>query len=126
MKTFNQFLDEAKQEEKSSPLEKEDIRNERAFGSTRSRDRATGVRRTLEAATRNVKKQRGSKENYATKTIPDSRSEVRNKIEKLKGYKRGRDFAKKVKRELALEKAKKHIDVANAASNIKPFNNRRG
>jgi len=108
----NQQLDEAKVEKKLSPLEKEDVRNQRAFGSTSLRNRATGIRRTFHSAERGVKKEPAiGNEKTEISGRFGTGAEVRRRIRELKGRKSGRDFAKKVKQEL---EAKKYINQQNS------------
>jgi len=108
----NQQLDEAKVEKDFSPSEKEDVRNVRAFGSTSSKNRATGMRRKFHAAERGVKKEpaTGNEKSEISGRFGTG-AEVRQKIRALKGRKRGRDFAKKVKQEL---EAKRYIKQQNS------------
>ncbi len=129
MKTFNQFMTEAKLESKLSPYEKETVRNKRAFGSFTNMDRETGIRRTIHSAGRGAKKE----EDRGEKSIPDTRKEVKSRIEKLKGYRHGRMFSRmvkgdlshpesqKIQREIQREKAQKYIDAVNSQNSIKRF-----
>jgi len=107
-----QHLDEAKVEKDLSPSEKEDVRNVRAFGSTSSKNRATGMRRTFHAAERGAKKEppTGNEKTEISGRFGTG-AEVRRKIRELKGRKEGRDFAKRVKREL---EAKRYIKQQNS------------
>ena len=52
----NQQLDEAKVEKDLNPMEKENIRNKRQFGSTKNTDNKTGFRREVTALRRGIKK----------------------------------------------------------------------
>lgn len=113
-----QQLDEAKVEKNLSPSEKEDVRNVRAFGSTSSKNRATGMRRTFRAAERGVKKEpaTGNEKSEISGRFGTG-AEVRQKIRALKGRKSGRDFAKKVKQELEAERYIKQQNSDFAAKN---------
>ena len=105
-------LDEAKFEKKMSPSEKEDVRNQRTFGQTSSKNRATGMRRTFSYAERGVKKEPATgNEKSEISSRFGTGAEVRQKIRALKGRKSGRDFAKKVKQELA---AKRYVNQQNS------------
>ena len=135
MKTYREFMAEAKQEKNLSPLEKEDIRNKRATGSTSSRDRQTGIRRMFHSASRGTKYDKKSRDDYRTDSgnLPDTKKEVGARIDKLKGYRHGRMFSRMVrgdlshpesremKRDLEKQKTKKYIEVGNAKSNIRKF-----
>jgi len=135
MKTFKEFMAEAKQEKNLGPLEKEDIRNKRVTGSTSLRDRQTGMRRTLHSASRGTKYDKESRDEYRTDSgnLPDTKKEVRARIDKLKGYRHGRMFSRmvrgdlshpesrEIKRNIEKRKAEKYIEVANTKSNIKKF-----
>jgi hypothetical protein len=109
----NQQLDEAKVEKNLSPSEKEDVRNQRTFGSTSSKNRATGMRRTFSAAERGVKKETpsGNEKSEISGRFNRTGAELRREIRQLKGRKSGRDFSKKVKQELA---AKKYVEQQNS------------
>lgn len=136
MKTFKRFLEEAKQEENLSPLDKEDIRNMRTTGSTSFRDRQTGIRRTIHAASRGAKYSRDERDEYRGDrgNIPDTEEGIRQRIEFLKGRMRGRMFSRMVrgdlshpesraiKDEIQKKLAQQHIDVANSGNKIKKFN----
>jgi len=114
----NQQLDEAKYEKNLSPSEKEDVRNQRAFGSTSSQNRATGMRRTFHDAERGGKKEpaTGNEKSEISGRFGTG-AEVRRKIRELKGRKSGRDFSKKVKQELAAKKYVKQQNSDFAAKN---------
>jgi predicted acylesterase/phospholipase RssA len=109
----NQQLDEAKYEKNMSPDEKEDVRNQRAFGSTSLKNRATGMRRTFAAAGRGVKKEipTGNEKSEISGRFNITRAELRRQIRKLEGRKSGRNFSKRVRQEL---KAKKYIKQRNS------------
>jgi hypothetical protein len=96
-----------------SPDEKEDVRNQRAFGSTSLKNRATGMRRTYAAAERGVKKEipTGNEKSEISGRFNRTGAELRREIRQLKGRKSGRDFSKKVKQELA---AKKYVEQQNS------------
>ena len=113
-------LDESKYEKNLSlsPSEKEDVRNQRAFGSTSSQNRATGMRRTFHDAGRGGKKEpaTGNEKSEISGRFGTG-AEVRRKIRELKGRKSGRDFSKKVKQELAAKKYVKQQNSDFAAKN---------
>jgi hypothetical protein len=132
MKTFKEFITEAKKEKSLSPLEKEDVRNKRQTGTTENRNKQTGMRRIISDASRGAKK---SKDEYRNErgNLPDTKKEVRERISKLKGYRSGRMFsrmvrgdishpeAKNIKDKIEREKAEKYVGVRNAQSTIQKF-----
>ena len=107
------YVSEAKVEKDLSPTEKEDVRNKRAYGSTSSRDRATGIRRTFHAAERGVKKEipTGNEKSEISGRFNKTGAELRREIRALKGRKSGRDFSKRVRQEL---EAKRYINRQNS------------
>ena len=109
---------EAKVEKNLSPTEKEDVRNQRAYGSTSLRDRATGIRRTFHAAERGVKKEipTGNERSEISGRFGTG-AEVRRKIRTLKGRKSGRDFSRRVRQELEAERYIKQQNSEFAAKN---------
>lgn len=92
----NQQLDEAKVEKNLSPSEKENVRNQRAFGSTSSKNRATGMRRTSHEWERGPKEKELPTGNEPTRINPryDSRVGVRQQLRVAKKRKEERHFAK--------------------------------
>jgi hypothetical protein len=135
MKTFKEFITEAKQEKDLTPLEKEDIRNKRSTGTITSRNSQTGTRRMFHYASRGAKYDKAARDEYRTDpgNLPDTKEAVRSRIKQLKGYRRGRMFSRMVRGDLShpesreiknnieKEKSKKFIAVRNAQSNIKKF-----
>jgi hypothetical protein len=119
MKTFSQFIAEAKFEKHMSPDEKEDIRNQRAFGSTSLKNRATGMRRTFHAAERGIKKEipTGNEKSEISGKYNTTGAELRREIRRLKGLKSGRDFSKRVKQELEADRYIKQQNSEFAAKN---------
>lgn len=112
-------VDEAKYEKNMSPDEKEDVRNQRAFGSTSLKDRATGMRRTFAAAERGVKKEipTGNEKSEISGRFNKTGAELRREIRTLKGRKSGRDFAKRVRQKLEAERYIKQQNSDFAAKN---------
>jgi hypothetical protein len=108
MKTFKEFLAEAKQEQNLSPLEKEDVRNKRATGTTQQRDKQTGLRRWIHNASRGAKDDKKARDDYRTDpgNLPDTKKEVRERIQRLKGFRRGRMFSRFVRGELSDSEAR--------------------
>lgn len=112
------YVSEAKVEKNLSPTEKENVRNQRAYGSTSLRDRATGIRRTFHAAERGVKKEipTGNEKSEISGRFGTG-AEVRREIRKLKGRRSGRDFSKRVRQELEAERYIKQQNSEFAAKN---------
>ena len=126
---------EAKQEKNLNPLEKEDIRNKRATGTTSLRDKQTGTRRMIHSARRGARYDQESRDEYRSDSgnLPDTKKEIRDRINKLKGYRHGRMFSRvvrgdlshpesrKIRDDIEKQKTKNYIGARNAKSTIKKF-----
>lgn len=95
-----------------SPLEKEDIRNKREFGTESGRNKKTGLRRFFHGVSRGVKKDTPSgNEPSQISGRFGTGAEVRREIRKLKARKQGRDIAKQSKME---REAREYVKKANS------------
>jgi hypothetical protein len=95
-----------------SPLEKEDIRNKREFGTESGKNKKTGLRRFFHGVSRGVKKDTptGNEPSEISGRFGTG-AEVRREIRKLKARKQGRDIAKQSKME---REAREYVKKANS------------